>query len=84
MVLVDYYSSFFEVNKLTNLRSQSVIQICKQHFARYGIPEVVVSDNGTQYTSEMFGEFAKQYGFHHITSSPKYPNPMAKPRKPYR
>ena len=32
-----------------------------------------MSDNGPQYSSEQFTEFASQYGFLHITSSPKYP-----------
>ena len=32
-----------------------------------------MSDNGPQYSSEQFAEFANQYGFSHITSSPKYP-----------
>ena len=41
IVLVDYYSSFFEINKLCNLRSESVIHVCKQHFSRYGVPEVL-------------------------------------------
>ncbi|XP_033733604.1 uncharacterized protein K02A2.6-like [Pecten maximus] len=42
-------------------------------FARHGIPETVVSDNGPQYTSEVFVKFAKEYGFCHETSSPYYP-----------
>ena len=32
-----------------------------------------MSDNGPQYSSEQFTEFASHYGFTHITSSPKYP-----------
>uniref|UniRef100_A0AAQ5XBH2 Integrase catalytic domain-containing protein n=1 Tax=Amphiprion ocellaris TaxID=80972 RepID=A0AAQ5XBH2_AMPOC len=33
----------------------------------------VVSDNGPQFSSEQFKEFAKEYQFRHITSSPRYP-----------
>ena len=32
-----------------------------------------MSDNGPQYSSEQFTDFADQYDFTHITSSPKYP-----------
>ena len=38
-----------------------------------GIPEVVVSDNGPQYSVEVYARFAREYQFEHITSSPHYP-----------
>ena len=45
----------------------------KENFARYGIPEEVVSDNGPQYSSDEFKKFSKKWAFKHTTSSPKYP-----------
>ena len=45
----------------------------KSNFARYGIPDTVVSDNGPQYSAADFSNFAMHYGFTHVTSSPKYP-----------
>ena len=44
----------------------------KSIFARYGIPEVVVSDNGPQYSSAIFRDFSKDYEFDHVINSPKY------------
>ncbi|UYV83817.1 hypothetical protein LAZ67_X000281 [Cordylochernes scorpioides] len=47
---------------------------CKSIFARHGIPETVVSDNGTQFGAACeFANFARQYGFTHVTSSPRFP-----------
>ena len=45
----------------------------KTLFARHGVPEVVKSDNGPQYSSGELAEFAKTWGFRHVTSSPFYP-----------
>ena len=42
----------------------------KQHFARWGIPETVISDNGPQYSSEQFKNFGRLWDFKHKTSSP--------------
>jgi transposase InsO family protein len=44
----------------------------KEVFSRHGIPETVVSDNGTQYSSREFKMFSMEWGFNHVTSSPNY------------
>ena len=43
------------------------------HISRHGIPEIVVTDNGPQYSSQTFTAFADAHGFTHRTSSPIYP-----------
>ena len=50
LVVVNYFSRYPEVIKLTSTTSQSVIVALKSTFARHGIPEIVVSDNGPQYS----------------------------------
>ena len=37
------------------------------------LPEIAISDNGPQHVSWEMKQFARQYGFNHITSSPHYP-----------
>jgi len=37
-----------------------------------GIPEILTSDCGRQYTSQEFQEFCSSWGIHHVTSSPHY------------
>ena len=62
-----------EVQKLTSTTSASVIAFLKPMFAQYGIPVTLVSDNGPQFSSAEMKEFTETYGFHHITTSPYYP-----------
>ena len=59
--------------QLATTTSTKVIGALKSVFARHGIPEEVVSDNGPQFASNEMKEFAQHYGFHHCTSSPYYP-----------
>ena len=45
----------------------------KKIFARQGVPEVVILDNGPRYASKEFKEFSGSWNFHHYTSSPHHP-----------
>lgn len=51
-----------------------MIRSFKAIFAKFGIPEVVFSDNGTQYSSNEFARFSEYWGFMHDTSSPHHPS----------
>ena len=73
MVTVDYFSRFFEIDELTTTTSSAVIRKLSTHFARHGIPETLISDNGPQYASGDFANFADTWDFQHVTSSPGYP-----------
>lgn len=72
LILVDYFSGFIEVACLRDMSSSSVISILKENFARYGIPDTVISDNGPQFSCQSFKKFANEWSFNHITSSPYY------------
>ncbi|XP_052212047.1 uncharacterized protein K02A2.6-like [Dreissena polymorpha] len=47
LVIVDYHSSFIEVDFLTAANSQQVIDKMKKHFARFGIPRELITDGWT-------------------------------------
>lgn len=72
LLTVDYYSSFWEFDRLESMKSRSAIQKLKSQFARFRIPEVVMTDNGPQFLSKEFTDFEKLWKFEHVTSSPRY------------
>lgn len=73
LLLVDYYSKFIEVEWLrSDTRSATVITHLKSQFARNGIPETVISDNGPQFSSCEFQAFAKEWEFTHKKSCPHH------------
>ena len=80
LITVDYYSSFFEVNKLEIADSRTVIDKLKMQFSCHEIPvpEIVISDIGPHYASGDFAKFAKDWHFQHITSSPCNPQSNGK------
>ena len=65
----DYFSDFFELDHLQSTTSTSVIKKLKAHFARHGIPEQLVTDNGPQFVSRDFLQFVKEWDFEHFTNS---------------
>ena len=72
LITVDYFSNYFEVDRLYGTSAKTVIKNLKAHFARHGIPDVLVSDNGPQFVAKEFKNFEETYEFKHATSSPGY------------
>ena len=74
LVQVDYFSRYIDIAYLPGLTTAAVIGKMKNFFAQHGVPEVVVSDNGPQFSSSEFRAFSnsKEWSFQHITNSPRY------------
>nr|XP_023665577.1 uncharacterized protein K02A2.6-like [Paramormyrops kingsleyae] len=73
LVVSDYYSRYLEILRLSVTTSECVIHKLKATFARFGIPEQIVSDNGPQFISEVWRDFCATCDIQHITSSPHNP-----------
>ena len=54
LLLVDYYSGLIEPNQLSSTTGKGIITYCKSQFARHSIPDILISNNGPQFSSDMF------------------------------
>ena len=73
VILEDYTSKYFEIFFLPNTLSDAAINHTNSIFARHGIPETVISDNGPQFISDEYDKSAKSWESYHNFSSSEYP-----------
>ncbi|CAB3986195.1 Transposon Ty3-G Gag-Pol poly [Paramuricea clavata] len=64
---------FWEIDLLENVKAKTVIRKMKSKFARYGVPDLCVSDNGPQFVSEEYHKISESWKFQRVTSSPRHP-----------
>ena len=73
LLLVDYYSNLFELARLgSKTCATCVIDAMRSQFKRHGSPEVLVSDNGPQFSCREFQTFTQLWDIDQVTSSPRY------------
>ena len=70
LVTVDYLSNFWELDYLSSTSTTVIVHKLKSHFARHGIPDSIVSDNGPQFVSDEFSNFCRKWDIEHYTCSP--------------
>ena len=86
LIVVDAHSKWPEVIQMSSTTSSKTIDVLRTLFARYRLPEQVVSDNGTQFTSDEFAQFLKSNGVKHIRTASYHPSSklMGKQKDSYR
>ena len=73
LLVVDDNSNYFDLSLIPDKQSSTVALHTKRIFARYGIPKLVISDNGPEFTGSAYKRFSHRWDFKHVTSSPHYP-----------
>ena len=69
MITVSCFSNFWEINRLENTKSTTVIKKLKLSLHGMACHVFVVTDNRPQFTSTNFENFSRNYDFEHQTSS---------------
>ena len=73
LTLVDYATSFPEAVPLKNITSIDVAEALVTIFSRVGIPKVIVSDRGTQFTSDLMGKVYELVSMKPVFTTPYHP-----------
>ena len=73
LVVVDYYSRFFQVVIVHSTTSRKMIEALTPIFTRYGYPFSLKCDNAPQFVSEEFENFLATHGIEHRKSPPLWP-----------
>uniref|UniRef100_A0A914HA85 RNA-directed DNA polymerase n=1 Tax=Globodera rostochiensis TaxID=31243 RepID=A0A914HA85_GLORO len=73
LILVDSFSKWPEVCLMNTTTSSATIKVLRSVIYRSGVPEEIVSDNGTQFRSAEFAGFCKEFGIKHTFTPPFHP-----------
>eukprot|EP00117_Sycon_ciliatum_P020115 scpid97091/ scgid18017/ Uncharacterized protein K02A2.6 len=74
LIIVDAFSKWLDVCELGSSASTSKTIACLLRFiSTHGIPHLLVSDNGPQFTSREFSAFCQENGIKHQTTPPYHP-----------
>ncbi|XP_055605434.1 uncharacterized protein K02A2.6-like [Uranotaenia lowii] len=73
LVVVDAHSKWPEIRILRSPSTSAVIEFLEELFARFENPSTIISDNGSQFTSEQFLSFCASNGIQHLRSAPYHP-----------
>ena len=73
IILVDASTKWLEVGIVACPSSQQAVKFLRSVFSNHGLPDILVSDNGSAFSSSEFEEFVKHNGFRHIRVAPYHP-----------
>lgn len=73
LIVVDAFSRWPEIVEMTTTTATATIRQLESLFSRFGAPETLVSDNGTQFTAALFENFCKMNNIKHIRTPPFHP-----------
>jgi transposase InsO family protein len=73
LVATDYFTKWTEAIALKNMTHKEVIEFITEHIIhRFGIPQILTTDQGTSFMSKEVREFAELYRIKLLNSSSYY------------
>ncbi|XP_026546854.1 uncharacterized protein K02A2.6-like, partial [Notechis scutatus] len=73
LITVDAYSNWLEISNMKTTTTEAVIRELNKLFSTHGLSDVIVSDNGPQFTALPFEKFLAERGIRHALTAPAHP-----------
>jgi len=74
VVGIDYFTKWVEAETLATIMEKSIQSfVWRNIICKYGIPRVLVFDNGKQFNNSAFRDFCSELGIKNHYSSPAHP-----------
>lgn len=73
LVVVDAYSKWVELALMHSTTSEAIVKVLEGLLATHGLPDLLVTDNGPQFTAAPFQMFLAKLGICHATTAPYHP-----------
>lgn len=70
---IDYSTGWAYAMPLTQTSATNAILLLKEIICNHGVPEQLVTDNGTEFCSNKFSSYLKDVGIEHTKTSPYHP-----------
>lgn len=74
LIVVDSFSKWLEILPINSPNSTNVILLLRRLFATHGLPDCIVSDNGTAFASSEFKQFCSKNIIRTVTVAPYHPS----------
>nr|AAV43845.1 putative polyprotein [Oryza sativa Japonica Group] len=72
-VAIDKFTKWPEAYPVIKIDKHSALKFIRGITARFGVPNRIITDNGTQFTSELFGDYCEDMGIKLCFASPAHP-----------
>ncbi|KAK8772700.1 hypothetical protein V5799_024055 [Amblyomma americanum] len=73
LVVIDNLTKYVRLFPSRDTSAKSVIKSCEDFTFRHSLPERIITDRGTCFTSKAFEEFCKARGIQHVLNSTRHP-----------
>ena len=73
VAIIDAHSKWADIREMSKITAEATIDVLKQYICTWGLPLLIVSDNGPAFIAEKFAKFCEKNGIKHVKSPTYHP-----------